>query len=147
MSRCGMHLQGAIYARFVNIMTRYGQLRGLRGGDRIVSGSVDQIAYVWEATSGNVLTTYMLTLDMLSVSDWLSLWYGPLIVSISLLASADKTVHIWNAQTADNHSFHGHSAEVNAVAWSPDSQYIATASDDKTVPCLGCYCSVYNRYI
>jgi WD40 repeat protein len=30
-------------------------------------------------------------------------------------------------------TYRGHSAKVNAVIWSPDGQYIASASDDRTV--------------
>jgi WD40 repeat protein len=49
-------------------------------------------------------------------------------------ASADTSVHIWDAQTGSTIlTYRGHSSKVNAVTWSPDGQRIASASDDGTV--------------
>lgn len=49
-------------------------------------------------------------------------------------ASADKTVHVWDAVTANSvMSYPGHSAWVKAIIWSPDGTAIASAGADTTV--------------
>jgi eukaryotic-like serine/threonine-protein kinase len=55
---------------------------------------------------------------------------GKLIAS----ASADKTVHVWNAQGKKRlTTYREHSKQVSAVAWSPDGTRIASGSWDTTV--------------
>lgn len=47
---------------------------------------------------------------------------------------ADKVVKIWDADTGHiTQTFEGHTSGVSDVAWSADSEYVASASDDKTV--------------
>src|SRR6202044_1839059 len=46
----------------------------------------------------------------------------------------DRTVRLWDAGTrASRCALKGHSRGVNAVAFSPDSQMVASASDDRAV--------------
>jgi eukaryotic-like serine/threonine-protein kinase len=43
-------------------------------------------------------------------------------------------VQVWDALTGDIiFTYHGHTKGVEAVAWSPDGQRIASASNDDTV--------------
>jgi WD40 repeat protein len=46
-------------------------------------------------------------------------------------AGRDPTVRIWNTTTAQEIQRLSHEDEVNAVAFSPNGQYLATASRDK----------------
>ena len=46
----------------------------------------------------------------------------------------DNTVHIWDALTGNiSYTFREQSGKVDALAWSRDGKYIASAGDDKTV--------------
>jgi len=48
--------------------------------------------------------------------------------------AGDKTIKIWNASTgAHEHTFEGHLGGVSMIAWSPDSRWVASASDDKLI--------------
>ena len=52
----------------------------------------------------------------------------------SVRATGTGVVRVWDAQTGQEVStFWGHSKPVNALAWLPDNQRIASASDDATV--------------
>jgi COMPASS component SWD3 len=47
---------------------------------------------------------------------------------------ADKVIKIWDATTGDIiQTLSGHSEGISDIAWSAHSDYIASASDDKTV--------------
>jgi len=48
--------------------------------------------------------------------------------------ASDKTVRIWDAETGDLcKTLNGHTLGVSDVTWSPDSAYLASASDDKNI--------------
>lgn len=48
--------------------------------------------------------------------------------------AADKTVKIWDAYTGDIiRTLEGHTEGISDVAWSSDSEFLASASDDKTI--------------
>ena len=45
----------------------------------------------------------------------------------------DNSVQVWDALTGGNvFTNRGHTSDVNGIAWSPDSKYIVSASNDKT---------------
>jgi WD40 repeat protein len=96
-------------------------------GRYIVSGSYDNTAQVWEATTGNLIFMYHgHSASVISVA-----WSpnGRYIAS----GSVDQTVQIWEATAGRPiFTYHGHSSNVNAVAWSPDSRYIVSGSYDNT---------------
>ena len=48
--------------------------------------------------------------------------------------AADKLVKLWNAYTGEIiRTFDGHKEGVSDIAWSTDGEYLASASDDKTI--------------
>jgi COMPASS component SWD3 len=48
--------------------------------------------------------------------------------------AADKLIKLWDANTGQIiRTFSGHKQGISDVAWSTDSDYLASASDDKTV--------------
>jgi WD40 repeat protein len=48
--------------------------------------------------------------------------------------AADKLIKIWDTYTGDIiKTLHGHSEGISDVAWSSEGDFLATASDDKTV--------------
>lgn len=63
--------------------------------------------------------------------------FGVLTIWVTLRiasGSGDLTAQVWNASDGKNiFTYKGHSAIVNAVAWSPNRQWIASGSGDKTV--------------
>jgi WD40 repeat protein len=53
---------------------------------------------------------------------------------IASAAVEERTVQVWSAKDGKPvFTYGGHSAEVETLAWSPDSQYVASGSLDKTV--------------
>jgi WD40 repeat protein len=48
--------------------------------------------------------------------------------------AADKLIKIWDTYTGDIiKTLHGHSEGISDVAWSSEADFLASASDDKTV--------------
>jgi len=48
--------------------------------------------------------------------------------------AADKLVKLWNAYTGEiTRTLAGHTEGISDIAWSNDKDYIASASDDKTI--------------
>ena len=96
-------------------------------GQRIVTGSYDQTAKVWEAASGREL----LTLKGHSAPIWSVAFSldGQRIVT----GSVDVTAKVWEAASGrELLTLKGHSAGIWSVAFCPDGQRIATGSEDQT---------------
>jgi len=96
-------------------------------GQRIVTGSNDQTAKVWDAASGRELLTLTGHTDIIrSVAFSLD---GQRIVT----CSGDRTAKVW--ETASGRqllTLTGHSEGVTSAAFSPDGQRIATGCLDRT---------------
>lgn len=97
-------------------------------GQRVASGSGDNTAQVWDATTGDHLNIYSRHTDSVYAVSWSP--NGQRIAS----ASYDKTVQVWDATFGDPfYTYRGHSSWVWTVAWSPDGRQIASAGGDGTV--------------
>lgn len=49
-------------------------------------------------------------------------------------AAADKTIKLWDIETGELiRTLEGHTAGISDIAWSHDGEYLASASDDKTI--------------
>lgn len=54
--------------------------------------------------------------------------------SDSFFQGADAAVKVWDTLTGRLvYTFEGHLAGISTLAWSPDGQWIASGSDDKTI--------------
>jgi WD40 repeat protein len=96
-------------------------------GQRIVTGSEDHTAKVWEAASGKEL----LTLKGHTDEVWSVAFSrdGQRIVT----GSWDGTAKVWEATNGrELLTLKGHTNRVYSVAFSPDGQRIVTGSDDQT---------------
>jgi WD40 repeat protein len=114
-------------------------------GNLIISGSMDNTIIGWEANSTNQ-NTYGNRLFTLvgHTQPILSVAFSP---DSNYIASGGlgKSIHVWNAVTyeslyklggifnRDGLSKLGHNEQVNSVAFSPNSQYIASGSNDGTI--------------
>ncbi|MGO8931973.1 MAG: protein kinase domain-containing protein, partial [Limisphaerales bacterium] len=96
-------------------------------GQRIVTGSDDQTAKVWDMASG----TNLLTLKGHNGRIW-SVAFSPNGQRI-VTGSEDQTAKVWDAASGTNLlTLKGHGGEVRSVAFSPDGQRIVTGSVDQT---------------
>jgi serine/threonine protein kinase len=96
-------------------------------GSRLLTGSGDRTAKVWDAKTGaEVLTLKGHTNGVHAVS-----WSPD--GSRLLTGSGDRTAKVWDAKTgADVLTLKGHTSEVHAVSWSPDGSRLLTGSLDQT---------------
>jgi hypothetical protein len=96
-------------------------------GSRIVTGSQDKTAKVWDAKSGaEVLTFNGHTSPLASAS------FSP-DGSRIVTGSGDKTAKVWDAKSgAEVLTLRGHTALVSSASFSPDGSRIVTGSYDNT---------------
>jgi WD40 repeat protein len=98
-------------------------------GARIVTGSADGTARIWDAATGKEVT--VLRGHESGVSSAAFSLDGARIVT----ASEDKTARIWDAGTGKEiMTLRGHEGAVYSAAFSRDGARIVTASDDKFAP-------------
>ena len=97
-------------------------------GQRLISGSNDQTARIWNVRTGKseqVLKGHTKEIYGVTFSPDGRCW---------ATASHDKTAAVWNVATGQRlATLSGHAAEVRCLAWSRDSQVLATASHDHTI--------------
>ena len=92
-------------------------------GTKIVTGSWDKTAKVWNAKTGECLHTLTGTSVAFSPD-------GTKIVT----GSFDNKAKVWDTQTGEcRQTLNGHTDWINSVAFSPDGKYLVTGSDDKTI--------------
>ncbi len=97
-------------------------------GKRVVSAGKDATIRLWDATTGEQLSTlqgHEGRIDGLAVSP-----DGSSIAS----AGSDAKVRLWDAKSGDIiHTIIGHRGAINGLAFNPTGDRIASASSDKTV--------------
>jgi WD40 repeat protein/serine/threonine protein kinase/TPR repeat protein len=96
-------------------------------GSRVVTGSFDKTAHVWDAGTGQHIVLLSGHADRV-----ISAGFSPDGQRI-VTGSYDKTARIWDVTTGrEVMRLSGHTDRVRSVAFSPDGRFIATASYDKT---------------
>ncbi|MCC5966866.1 MAG: caspase family protein [Natronohydrobacter sp.] len=96
-------------------------------GGRIVTGSRDQTARVWDARTERVIATLSGHTGAVFSAGFSS--DGARVVT----TSRDKTARIWDAATGHEITrLSGYTGGVSSAPFSPDGQRIVTASDDST---------------
>lgn len=96
-------------------------------GNRVVTGSWDRGAQIWEVKSGRGVLKLRGHSGLVNATTFSS--DGGRIVT----ASSDKTAIIWDAATGKPLvTLRGHQERVTAATFSPDGQLVLTASADKT---------------
>src|SRR5262249_31533630 len=96
-------------------------------GKRILTGSFDRTAKVWDAEKGTERLSLKGHTGMVD-----SVAFSPDGKRI-LTGSSDKTAKVWDAQKGTELlSLIGHTSAVRSVAFSPDGKRILTGSSDKT---------------
>jgi hypothetical protein len=96
-------------------------------GTRLVTGSEDTTARLWDAKDGKPLAT----LQGHTASVW-AVAFSPDGTRV-VTASDDNTARLWDAKTGDLLAIlPGHLSRVTSVTFSPDGRHLATASFDGT---------------
>lgn len=59
------------------------------------------------------------------------MYHGPEYI---LREGADRVIKLWDGDTGQFiHTFQGHTEGISDIAWTSDGEYLASASDDKTI--------------
>ena len=96
-------------------------------GTRVATASADHTARVWDARSGQPVSSPLNHQDSVVAVAW-----SPDSTRVAT-ASWDRTARVWDARSGQPLSPPlEHQGAVDAVAWSPDGTRVATASADKT---------------
>ena len=97
-------------------------------GQHLASGSLDRTVKVWDAETGQLLETLP---DPTGAVQCVA--FHPEDDRLLAWGSTDATVKVVNWTTKEIRTLHGHTSWVEGVAFSPDGQWLASASLDKTV--------------
>jgi WD40 repeat protein/serine/threonine protein kinase len=99
-----------------------------RDGRLLVSGGHDGTVKVWEVQTGRVLHEFADPTGRVQ-----GVAFHPRDGSVVAWGSTDGAVKVGSTETGKVHTLHGHASCVQAVAFSPDGNWIASASLDGTV--------------
>ena len=96
-------------------------------GARVLTGSDDETARLWDAASGKEVRRFE------GHADWVwSVAFSPDGRSV-LTGSDDKTARLWDASSGKEvRRFEGHTDNVVSVVFSPDGRSVLTGSSDRT---------------
>ncbi|MBD1821826.1 putative DNA binding domain-containing protein [Cyanobacteria bacterium FACHB-DQ100] len=96
--------------------------------EKLVSVSSDGTLNIWDLNSGNLLKTWHIDNEQISI-----LSITPDSKKI-IIISDDFALQVWDISTGNLiFSLEGHQAEINAIAFTPSSEKIISASDDKAL--------------
>lgn len=107
-------------------------------GTSMAIGLSEQLVNVWRLSDGSLISRYQGHQGGVSTLAWSP--NGQYIASSCGFTIAnpnnirESTVHIWKVTTGERILMYtGHKASINALAWSPDGNYLASGSGDQTV--------------
>ena len=94
-------------------------------GNRLVSGSGDGIARVWDTSTGERLNLHSRCAGLATLTG--QIW-SPDGTRIADFCDPGRSVDVWDAQSGDNLFSYETNGFVDSLSWSPDGNQIAVAS-------------------
>ncbi len=97
-------------------------------GDKLLTSSRDGFVFIWNATHGNLISSFDGDLDQ-NASSVRSVCWSPDARYIATGGNYDNTVHIWDVQNGYMvQNLTGHTSAIESLSWSPDGTYLASGS-------------------
>jgi WD40 repeat protein len=100
-------------------------------GTRIVSGCSSKFSLVWDASSGEILTTHQSPIDLVVRAEWSPDGNTIATSGYPTKSAPSYTVELWRPTTGDTVlTYAGHISNVITFAWSPNGTRIASVGGD-----------------